>query len=289
MGAGPRDSLMLVALAADRASDRRHACGARGRRHGRRVRARRHGRDRHARVRVRDRACGRAVVPAARAEPARRTPAPDASHAALRSRLASRHEGTRLRGGRGDAARGADARHEQAPAPGGELADGLLPAAAAAARRHPRGARRHRQGPCRADDRPARRRPTLPSAGRTRRCSSSISPTRCRPGPAGSPRWSGWPRTSRAASRSWSCSATTSSSTRTLPRSLPGVRGGGGAQVFVKDVPDPENFGVVVYDDDGQRRSTSPRRRGSSTSATRPRRRTTRSSGSTATRPTSST
>ena len=27
--------------------------------------------------------------------------------------------------------------------------------------------------------------------------------------------------------------------------------GGGGAQVFVKDVPDPENFGVVVYDEDG--------------------------------------
>ena len=24
-----------------------------------------------------------------------------------------------------------------------------------------------------------------------------------------------------------------------------------GAQVFVKDVPDPENFGVVVYDDAG--------------------------------------
>ena len=63
---------------------------------------------------------------------------------------------------------------------------------------------------------------------------------------------------------------------------------GGGAQVFVKDVPDPENFGVVVYDERGQRRSTSPRRRGSSTSATRRRRRTTRSSGSTATRPTSS-
>jgi glucose-1-phosphate thymidylyltransferase len=27
--------------------------------------------------------------------------------------------------------------------------------------------------------------------------------------------------------------------------------GGGGAQVFVKDVPDPENFGVVVYDENG--------------------------------------
>ena len=27
---------------------------------------------------------------------------------------------------------------------------------------------------------------------------------------------------------------------------------GGGAQVFVKDVPDPENFGVVVYDEDGR-------------------------------------
>ena len=28
-------------------------------------------------------------------------------------------------------------------------------------------------------------------------------------------------------------------------------RAGSGAQVFVKEVPDPENFGVVVYDDDG--------------------------------------
>ena len=28
--------------------------------------------------------------------------------------------------------------------------------------------------------------------------------------------------------------------------------GGAGALVFVKDVPDPENFGVVVYDDEGQ-------------------------------------
>src|SRR4249920_1880688 len=31
-----------------------------------------------------------------------------------------------------------------------------------------------------------------------------------------------------------------------------GASGGGGAQVFVKDVPDPENFGVVVYDEGGR-------------------------------------
>ena len=67
-------------------------------------------------------------------------------------------------------------------------------------------------------------------------------------------------RTSQAASRSWSCSATTSSSTRTRPRSPPGVPAATGAQVFVKDVPDPENFGVVVYDEAGTRRR--PRREG---------------------------
>jgi glucose-1-phosphate thymidylyltransferase len=31
-----------------------------------------------------------------------------------------------------------------------------------------------------------------------------------------------------------------------------GEEGGDGAQIFVKDVPDPENFGVVVYDGDGR-------------------------------------
>jgi glucose-1-phosphate thymidylyltransferase len=30
------------------------------------------------------------------------------------------------------------------------------------------------------------------------------------------------------------------------------IESGSGAQIFVKDVPDPENFGVVVYDGDGR-------------------------------------
>ena len=58
--------------------------------------------------------------------------------------------------------------------------------------------------------------------------------------------------------------------------------------VFVKEVPDPENFGVVAYDDDGERRGHRREGRPSSTRATTRRRRTTRSSGSTATRPTCS-
>ena len=63
---------------------------------------------------------------------------------------------------------------------------------------------------------------------------------------------------------------------------------GGGAQVFVKDVPDPENFGVVVYDDAGHGRR--PRREGGRRRPPLPgaARRTTRSSVSTATRRTSS-
>ncbi len=61
-----------------------------------------------------------------------------------------------------------------------------------------------------------------------------------------------------------------------------------GALVFVKEVPDPENFGVVAYDEDGARRRHRREGRASSTCATTRRRRATRSSGSTASRPTSS-
>ena len=62
-----------------------------------------------------------------------------------------------------------------------------------------------------------------------------------------------------------------------------------GAIVFVKDVPDPENFGVVAYGDDGDGRGHRREGRPSSTRATTRRRRATRSSGSTATRRTCST
>ena len=61
------------------------------------------------------------------------------------------------------------------------------------------------------------------------------------------------------------------------------------AQIFVKAVPDPEAFGVVVYDEDGDGRRTSSRRRASSTCGTTRRRRRMPSWGSTATRRTSST
>ena len=144
---------------------------------------------------------------------------------------------------------------------------------------HPRGARRHRQGACRSDDRPARRRASHPFAEATRRCSSSISPTRCRRGPAGSPRWSGWPRTSprgeplvvvlgdnifeyshAAEIAAWGASR----------RRCPGLRQGRAR---------PRELRRRRLRRRRARSSTSPRRRGSSTSATRRRRRTTPSSG----------
>ena len=62
MGAGPRDSLMLVSAVTHRRAHRRRAGRARDRGHSGRVRARRHRRDRDARVRVRHRARGRAVL-----------------------------------------------------------------------------------------------------------------------------------------------------------------------------------------------------------------------------------
>ena len=82
-------------------------------------------------------------------------------------------EGADLRRRDGDAARGADARHEQAPAAGRPLADGLLPAPAAATGRRPRGADRHRQAARGRLHRPARRRAACGARSATSR--SSIS------------------------------------------------------------------------------------------------------------------
>ena len=80
-------------------------------------------------------------------------------HEPSRPRVRSaRDEGTGLRRRTSDPARRADACHEQAPAACRRVADGLLPAPATAARGGAGGARRDRKAPRRPDDRPARRR-----------------------------------------------------------------------------------------------------------------------------------
>ena len=79
-----------------------------------------------------------------------------------------------------------------------------------------------------------------------------ISPTRSRRSPAASPRSSAWRRTSPPERRSWSCSGTTSSSSRSPRASDEWAESPSRARIFVKQVDDPENFGVVVYGDDGE-------------------------------------
>ena len=153
-------------------------------------------------------------------------------------------------GGDGDPARGADPRHQQAPAPGRPLADGLLPArsscrgsACTRCCSSPESSTRATSSTCSATAASAR------ALERTSRCSTSISPTRCRSSPAGSRRSSVWPATSPAARSSSSASATTSSRTPRRTRSQPGETG---ALVFVKEVDDPVSFGVVAYGEDGR-------------------------------------
>ena len=142
---------------------------------------------------------------------------------------------------------------EQAPAPGRPLADDLLPAPAAAASRCRRRAPRDREGTRRADDRPARRRPPRSRADQRRpdpRARSHVQGAdRARRDRTG--RRHGTRLRGRFDPLS-SCSETTSSSTRNRRRSRDWGAHADGAQIFVKNVPDPENFGVVVYGEDGQ-------------------------------------
>ena len=114
----------------------------------------------------------------------------------------------------------------------------------------------------------------------------SISPTRCRPSPAGSPRSSAWPATSRPASSSWSARRQHLRVRADRRDPQPGTTG---AQIFVKEVPDPENFGVVVYGDDGRVTDIVEKAGVVDMRYAEPPSRRTRWSGSTATRPTCST
>ena len=70
--------------------------------------------------------------------------------------------------------------------------------------------------------------------------------------PAASPRSSVWPRASPPATGSSSASETTSSSTRKPGPFASSRTANEGARIFVKEVSDPERFGVVAYGEDGR-------------------------------------
>ena len=127
-------------------------------------------------------------------------------------------------GGQGTRLRELTRVDEQAPASGRQLADDLLPAPAARARAAWRASSSSRARSTRA------RRSTFwatvasPSGAATSRCFRSTSPTRCRRSPAASRRSSAWRGTSLRVRSSSSSSATTSSSARRPTRSAPGPR-----------------------------------------------------------------
>ena len=148
-----------------------------------------------------------------------------------------------------------------------------------------RGAARDRQAARGRLHRPARRRPRAGALDRRAALRARPQLQGAGRARAGSPRSSGWRVTSRAARSSSSASATTSSRTRRPTRSRAGATG---RTVFVSEVDDPVNFGVVAYGEDGRRRRH--RREGRRRRPALPRAAVaaTPSSGSTATRPTCS-
>ena len=95
-------------------------------------------------------------------------------------------------------------------------------------------------------------------------CSTSTSPTRCRSSPVGSHRSSEWPATSPRDDKLVVCLG--DNIFEYAQTDALALVGDAGALVFVKEVPDPERFGVVAYDEDGGS-WTSSRRPASSTRA----------------------
>ena len=110
------------------------------------------------------------------------------------------------------------------------------------------------QGPRGADDRPARRRPARRARHGGAAPRRSISRTRCRRGRAGSPRSSAWRATSpRGEKLVVVLGDNIFERSQAAAIARVGRAATTGALIFVKEVPDPENFGVVVYDEAGAR------------------------------------
>src|SRR3954467_11887662 len=167
-----------------------------------------------------------------------------------------RAERTHLRRRDGDSPPGADPGDEQAPAAGRPVADGLLPAPAPAARWSARGAARDRAAARRRLHRsPWRRARGLQGDGRAARGARGEAlfdvdlSYKLQVQPGGIAQVVGMARAFAGGDGLVVCLGDNIFE-HAHADAISGWRSDG-ALVFAKEVPDPENFGVIVYDGDG--------------------------------------